>query len=1038
MRSGRGGKMADFSGGNSSDSFTGTDAQDLISGGAGADVLKGLGGDDYIASDERAPNFGVYSGRAISIDTGAAVDTLQGGAGDDHLYAGYGDNVDGGDNTAYGDYLSISFLGASSGVKVDFSLASQTVGGGTIKNVENLTWVQGSNFADTIRAEDRSSGYTEFNKVYGMGGDDRLTAGYYTGLLDGGDGNDTIDASLSQYLSNVDGGAGKDTIILRGGQGAVVTGGAGDDDITAGFEIHAGDGNDTIHVNTTYYAGFVHGDAGDDVIEGSAASQLSAFGGVGRDTITGTGNHDAISTDAAPELIQQEVYDDNRADHDSVWTLGGDDLIAAGIGDDVDGGDGNDTLRLSLAGSATGVTVTTASILAGTGTFLGGTIRNVERLAFLGGTALADKFTVGGATLPDLIDGGAGADTFVSDGLELQLLGGDGNDRLLARKAGGFFDGGAGLDVASYGGARAGVTVQLIDSYGGGFIGGIDQLVHVEKVIGSRYADSITGDALANALSGGAGDDTLRGGDGNDTLDGGTGADRVEGGAGDDTYVLVDGLDTIVEAADGGSDTVRAGFDYALGAGLENLTLAGIGDFAGTGNALDNVLTGNAGANVLSGVGGSDVLVGGAGIDHLDGGADSDVYVLKNAGEQAAAEFFDSGQSGVDEIRYTGTLAGTYRPLAGNTGIEAITIGTGTAAQANTSGKAAINIDATAFGNALILTGNAGANRLVGTAFGDTIDGGLGADMLVGGAGDDTYRVDQSLDRIEEAAGKGTDTVVSDISWTLGANLENLTLGGADAIGGTGNAGANTIRGNDADNVIDGAGGGDTLIGGQGSDTYFVHAGDSIVETADGGSDRVIATESATMGANVEIGIAGGSGAISITGGSTDNLIGGNTANNVLDGAGGNDSLFGHGGADTLRGGDGNDFVYGGAGVDTLTGGAGSDQFAIGTSFAESVDTITDFVSGTDTLLVVNPYVSGYLLAGGFVNGTSARDEDDIAIYDRNSGNLYVDYDGNGPQAKVLLAHFTPGTALAASDIQLVTEPSFFQQIGPAEFALHI
>ncbi|MCH7627684.1 MAG: calcium-binding protein [Proteobacteria bacterium] len=156
-----------------------------------------------------------------------------------------------------------------------------------------------------------------------------------------------------------------------------------------------------------------------------------------------------------------------------------------------------------------------------------------------------------------------------------------------------------------------------------------------------------------------------------------------------------------------------------------------------------------------------------------------------------------------------------------------------------------------------------------------------------------------------------------------------------------------------------------------------------------------------------------------MTGNTLDNTLAGNSAGNTLSGGDGRDVLFGLGGSDTLRGDGGDDLVYGGDGNDTLTGGAGADLFVISTGAGEGIDQITGFVSGTDQIVVLNDYASGALTADGFVIGTSARDNNDIAIYDKASGKLYVDYDANGAGQKVLLAQFVPNTVLAASDILL-------------------
>ena len=88
---------------------------------------------------------------------------------------------------------------------------------------------------------------------------------------------------------------------------------------------------------------------------------------------------------------------------------------------------------------------------------------------------------------------------------------------------------------------------------------------------------------------------------------------------------------------------------------------------------------------------------------------------------------------------------------------------------------------------------------------------------MVGGVGDDLpYVVDNVGDLVTEAASAGTDGVQSSVSYTLTANVENLTLTGAAASNGTGNTLSNILTGNTGNNILTGAAGNDTYIYNQG------------------------------------------------------------------------------------------------------------------------------------------------------------------------------------------------------------------------------
>ena len=1033
-----------------SDRLNGAGADDLLVGNSGADILDGGDGSDRLFAGDESPPFNQpYYGNPYTpplLDTGSEIDTLIGGGGDDRLFAGYGDNVDGGSNGYAGDYLYISFLGASAGVTVDFRQQTQVVGGGTITNIENISWVQGSDFDDNINVGSWSNnGYSNFTAVFGRGGNDRLTAGYYTGVLFGEEGNDMLDGRGSQYLQSLEGGNGDD--ILYGASGTnTAYGGAGNDTIYNGSATYGGAGDDLIIMQTSYYSGQVHGDEGNDDIR---AAQTGNFivGGVGADRLTGDAGADTLISDRQVNGVVQPS-EDMGSERDILAGFGGADTLSAGYGDDVDGGSGVDTLILSLSGAATGVILDTTALAAGQALAVGGgTLRNVEILRSLRGSEFNDILTLATQSSLLSVNAGAGDDVVRSFNSSLSVLGGVGNDRLISGAAGDIFDGEAGIDTVDYSFYASGVTVSLLTGAGPGG----DVLRNVENLNGSAYNDSLTGNGGDNVLNGGEGNDFLLGGFGNDTLNGDVGTDyalyqfttatssvtfSASGIGGGGPVVQVDGA--------GGTDTLN---------GIEGAYLIG-SDF-------NDILTGGSGGDILAGQRGNDSLVGGdgndllrgdAGSDNLHGGAGFDwaVYRFDDIG-LATGVTFDASAVGQSELVSISDSQGGIDALRE---IEAVTV----------SGS---NFVDTVIGSAFsdVIDGMGGEDIITGGGGGDTLTGGAGADVFrylvtsdsTAAASDTITDFQVGVDRIDltalnptsvsiarlagggtvvfaETAGGAFQTFVAGASLNGGDFVFNGGFGvfvigseGADVIQGT--AVPDPLVGNGGDDVITGGGGADAIAGGAGRDVFrYVSRGDSNQTTGfdnlydftsgedrldltllnassisilrtDNGSSFIYAETAAgvflTTVANRTVQ------ATDITFGSGPNGVG--ALGIYMVGSGVNDVLVGTSLADPIAGGAGNDTITGGGGADAMFGDGGADTFvylSASDSTAAASDGIFGFVSGTDRLDLR-------------AVRTGAADTFGIA-YLSGGSYLFVDLGGNGTSDLVIgLAN----TTLVAGDI---------------------
>lgn len=549
-------------------------------------------------------------------------------------------------------------------------------------------------------------------------------------------------------------------------------------------------------------------------------------------------------------------------------------------------------------------------------------------------------------------------------------------------------------------------------------------------VYGNGGYDVIRGSAVKDTLYGGTEDDELYGGDGNDIIFGQEGDDLIAGEAGNDA--LYGGLgDDFIEGGEGDEIEIQGnegndflfggnGIDKILG-GADNDYISGdAGDDNLDGGLGEDFIAGGDGNDLLTGSDGNDSLDGESGVDTLNGGSGDDVYVVDNTADVITGE---SITSGTDQVFSSVSLN-----LINN--IEDLTLtGTGNITGAgNDLANILVGNDQKNILNGLgggdVLYGGGGDDTLKGGAGNDFLDGGSnpdyfndigsttsiasGLDRLEGGLGDDTYYINDN-DLVIENTNEGNDTIVTNISYVLPQNVENLSLDnqivdvtdvnagiagkstpiaeslrnsenssdrnvvqsiGSDSensldlieensqtsLNATGNELNNKISGSSDSNIINGLAGNDTLDGERGND--FIDGGE--------GDDN----------------LSGGKGDDQLLGGNGNDSLTGNDGNDILDGENGLDSLIGGSGFDSLYGANNDDLLFGGADNDYLNGGNGND-----TLDGEDDSDILYGEQGTDSLYGAN---GDDTIFGGidndYLNGGNDND-----VLDGEDGNDYLD-----------------------------------------------
>lgn len=794
-------------GGIGSDSILGGDGLDTLVGGAGNDTLSGGGdadeiyateGDNVLAGD--AGNDSIYAGSGNdAIDGGADNDTIIAGAGDDTILGGAGnDSMEGGDGKDTFDLTDLS--GNDTIIGGEIADTTPTNSGDKLdahNNVDNLNIVFSGDEAGTVTEGANSVTFSEIEHILG------------------GQGSDTLDASLSNVGQILDGGEGADTIVSGGGDDIIAMG------QTQDFLNTDGD-NDTLILNDGFGADSVEGFETPTDLGGGNYSGNDQFDVSGLTDLSG----DPVNTD---DVVVSDTNGDGTGD--AILTFpNGESVTLQGVASS----DVSSSSQLAAMGVPLAPTVSTFydaieidAVPTGATTLTSGDEMNqiVEPITVTSASqteiAAGDTMEIGGTTYTissvtdyeaelNNYDGGGVTETVTGHMFELDD--GAGGTLSLMMFNGGFADkpdiSSADINFV----APSAIPALLTDYSTDENVTLITPDYVVEgdgtaNTIDSSYIGDPEGDRIDNsdALNGsnddvvvaGGGNDTVLAGLGSDSVDGGTGDDSLSGELGNDTLIGGDGLDTLI-GADG---------DDSLSGGNDADSLDG-----GTG---DDTLEGDAGNDTLIGDIGADSLVGGAGADSLSGGQDVDTLVggdgndTLSGGRSADLLYGDVGDDVLQGDEFNDTLYGGTGNDTLDGGIE----------------------DDSLFGEAGTdsLLGGLGVDYLDGGAESDTLSGGEGSDTLVGGTGADSVDGDGGDDTFVVTDGFGADTITGgetseiagdtlDLSGTTTGLTVDLT--DLDPEAGTFSDGTDTASFTEIENITLGSGNDTiTLADGSGDDT---------------------------------------------------------------------------------------------------------------------------------------------------------------------------------------------------------------------------
>jgi Ca2+-binding RTX toxin-like protein len=621
------------------------------------------------------------------------------------------------------------------------------------------------------------------------------------------------------------------------------------------------------------------------------------------------------------------------------------------------------------------------------------------------GSSIQSPTAIIGTTAGETLTGAATGEILI--GLEGNdtLIGNDGDDVLIGGVGGDILDGGNGAnDVASYISSEAGVFVSLLSGVYTGVDAQGDNLIGIEDLVGSSFADTFNGSIEDNIIYGLGGDDNIYGhhgddvlylGSGNDVSLGGAGNDAIYGGDGDDNIFGEDNDDTIFGGS--GNDQLFGGEDI-------DIIYGGTGDDLIRGGNWRDTLSGGAGADTIYGDFGTDTIDGGTGDDNITGGASADTILFGYGMGNDVITDFTVGEDKISLsssdyiLRADAVEGGTLVRVGDNDSLMLLGVAPEDLSEADfivdapgsfqlvikgVDGTSGADIIDDAFVDADGDSVSAGDDVIFGGLGDDAITAGQGNDTLYGGAGDDVLSGNGGDDVLD--GGDGIDSL-------FGADDNDLLRGGL---------GNDILSGGSGDDSIFGGSGDDFIYGGDGDDRFSWSKGDgndTVNETATSQTDidtlvltdvastdvaltraegsntlqiRVLSTGEVISFANQYFATADGQGieVIEYSDGVTWTLedilantrLDGTSGADTLTGTDYSDNIYGLEGDDNINSSRGDDIVYGGGGNDTIDGNRGTN-----TIFGDAGD---DNLRAYDSSTIYggsgNDYLFGHMGKGG-------------------------------------------------------------------------